>query len=765
MVLAVSDTSQVLGDLVGVSSHLVEKIFWGCLLVGLVCATLHLVTMLVTRWGDDDPSRKSFLFSVLVHVSCALGLVAVSPPLAVPDDVVPEVTVEVDADVEHQLVDSDETVPEPDPGNTPVWQQVPEPERRSVDRISPTPPELDELATPDRRPEETERVEPELADVKLKPDQPVARPEPLEFADRGERQRADVPLDVQEPKAELRQEISVPMVSRLKRPRGQAGLRPDVTPTRSPTQGRVERTTPRPATPAEPQGLETPQLAASNIKRAPEGTVIRRREGPVAGSSKLNVAGADSEETTDGAAAGAPTSERFTRLRSRRPGGRADGVVTRQVPGRAARTPLPRSGPLRSVRDGVDTPLPVAGLRPRAARPSLAAVPRRRELSLPATYRLRDLSKRRMAAKKFGGTEASESAVETSLAWLARHQHRDGSWDADGFSAHCPTGQRCQDPSGRGLHGDDTRNPSDRRAGWHADAGITALSLLAYLGAGYTLEEGKYSDQTTRAVNWLIRQQRPDGYLGGRATRYARHYCHGMASYALAEAYGMQSDKTKNPRLRSAVIKGVAYIVSQQNPSDGGWRYVKGQQSDMSMFGWQLMALKSAEIAGLRVPERSKDLMFAFLNARSQGRFKGLASYRPNEEISDVMTAEALFSKQMLGIRRDHASSREAVQFLSARLPRLSKTNLYYWYYGTLAMYQYGGEPWQRWNGSLRNLLVATQRRDGHAKGSWDPRGAWGSYGGRIYSTALSTLCLEVYYRFLPLYQLGDKQAPVPVDR
>jgi len=765
MLLAVADAARILSDLVGVSPHLVEKIFWGCLLTGLICASLHLVTMLVTRWGDDDPSRKSLIFSVLVHVSCALGLVAVSPPLAVPDDVVPEVKVEVDADVKHQLVDSDETIPEPDPGNTPVWQQVPEQEQRSIDRISPTLPELEELATPDRRPEETERVEPELADVEMKPDQPAARPAPLEFADRGPRQRADVPLDVQDPQAEARREISLPMASRLKRAKGRAGLLPDVTPGRTPTQGRVERTTPRPAPAADPRGLETPRLAASNIKRAPEGAVIRRREGPVAGSSKLDVAGTDSAETTDGAAAGSPTSERFTRLRSRRSGGRADGVVTRQAPGRTARTPSPRPGPVRSVRDGLVTPLPVAGPTPRTARPSLATAPQRRELSLPATYRLRDLSQRRMAAKKFGGTEASESAVETSLAWLARHQHRDGYWDGNGFSAHCPAGQRCQDPSGRGLHGDESLGPSERRAGLHADAGITALSLLAYLGAGYTVEEGQYSDQISRAVNWLIRQQRPNGYLGGRATRYARHYCHGMAAYALAEAYGMQGNKSKNPRLKMAVMKAVAYIVSQQNPSDGGWRYVKGQQSDMSMFGWQLMALKSAEIAGLRVPEQSKDLMFRFLNARSLGRFKGLASYRPNEGISDVMTAEALFSKQMLGIKRDHASSREAVQFLSGNLPRLSKTNLYYWYYGTLAMYQFGGEPWQKWNGSLRNLLVATQRKDGHAKGSWDPRGAWGPYGGRIYSTALSTLCLEVYYRFLPLYQLGGKKAPVSTEQ
>ena len=101
---------------------------------------------------------------------------------------------------------------------------------------------------------------------------------------------------------------------------------------------------------------------------------------------------------------------------------------------------------------------------------------------------------------------------------------------------------------------------------------------------------------------------------------------------------------------------------------------------------------------------------------------------------------------------------RSGADYLMLNLPDTDQRRTsYYWYYGTLAMYQYGGEPWQKWNGSLRNLLVATQRQDGHAKGSWDPRGPWGTYGGRIYATALSTLCLEVYYRFLPLYQLKER--------
>ena len=177
----------------------------------------------------------------------------------------------------------------------------------------------------------------------------------------------------------------------------------------------------------------------------------------------------------------------------------------------------------------------------------------------------------------------------------------------------------------------------------------------------------------------------------------------------------------------------------------------------MSVFGWQLMALKSAGIAGVVVPQSVGDGMVAFLKARSLGQNKGLAAYRPGEPVSASMTAEALFCKQMFKIRRTNSASIEAVDYLLQRLPKRSETNQYYWYYGTLAMYQYGGKPWRKWNEALRDLLVTGQITTGDTAGSWDPKGPWGPYGGRIYSTALNTLCLEVYYRFLPLYQMGGR--------
>ena len=74
--------------------------------------------------------------------------------------------------------------------------------------------------------------------------------------------------------------------------------------------------------------------------------------------------------------------------------------------------------------------------------------------------------------------------------------------------------------------------------------------------------------------------------------------------------------------------------------------------------------------------------------------------------------------------------------------------DMYYWYYGTYAMYQMGGSHWKAWEKAMRPAILDNQRKDGDEKGSWDAVGPWGYVGGRVYSTALMTLCIEVYFRY-----------------
>ena len=124
------------------------------------------------------------------------------------------------------------------------------------------------------------------------------------------------------------------------------------------------------------------------------------------------------------------------------------------------------------------------------------------------------------------------------------------------------------------------------------------------------------------------------------------------------------------------------------------------------------------------------------------------------------MTAEAWVCRQFLDVGGPGPASEESAAFLLRSATDSDPTNYYYWYYATLALYQHGGEPWARWNAAIRDRIVGLQHASGHRAGSWDPdESLYGPKGGRIYCTALATMTLEVYYRYLRLYD--EPQLPL----
>ncbi len=360
--------------------------------------------------------------------------------------------------------------------------------------------------------------------------------------------------------------------------------------------------------------------------------------------------------------------------------------------------------------------------------------------AVPNLYRGRVGSQRVEQARRRGSTKQSEAAVERALAWLVAQQSEDGRWDAD-------LGGAGQEIAVSGHH--------RGGAGADADTGITGLALLALMARGQTHLDGKYREAIQHGLEFIIRSQQNDGCLAGDARAFAAMYCHGMASLAISEALATTGDQ----RLRPFVKKAVAYSLSSQHPTQGSWRYRPGDLGDMSQFGWQVMALKSAQQAGVNVPPENWQLMKRFLEAASSGQHGGLAAYRPGERVSRTMTSEALVCRIFVGANTNKPMTREAVGFITEELPRPGKPNLYYWYYGTLALHQLQDDQWRRWNDALQRELIERQHKGGHNAGSWDPDTTWGNYGGRIYSTAMATMCLEVYYRYLPLYgkDTGDR--------
>ncbi len=186
------------------------------------------------------------------------------------------------------------------------------------------------------------------------------------------------------------------------------------------------------------------------------------------------------------------------------------------------------------------------------------------------------------------------------------------------------------------------------------------------------------------------------------------------------------------------------------------WRYAPGAPvGDTSILGWVVMGLKSAREIGIPIPEETsvRQGTLDWLDKVATGEAKGLARYQPSEKETPTMTAEAWVCRQFLGVGGPGEASSEAAAFLLEHESDRGATNIYYWYYATLALYQHGGEPWTRWNSRLRDKIVGLQTSRGHQTGSWEPDSSlYGSKGGRIYCTALAALTLEVYYRYLRLY-------------
>ena len=384
---------------------------------------------------------------------------------------------------------------------------------------------------------------------------------------------------------------------------------------------------------------------------------------------------------------------------------------------------------------------------------------------VPLSYQMRLSPHRQQFAMQNGGDVNTEAAVVRALAWLAKAQSKDGGWNA------------AENGAGREPSATKNRIDSDYRhnAGLKANTAMTGLALLSFLGAGHTHTEGQYKDNLTQGLRYLLAQQFPSGDLSGRdqvgrepTVRFAKMYSHGMAALALTEAYGMTGD----PALLVPIQAACRYTIGAMNPQTGGWRYEFPTEDpgDMSQYGWQAMVLNSsANNQAITLSAQKRMLMQRFLDSVSTGRYGGLAVYRPRsgqmaatEQASAAMTAEALASRLLLGFPLPPQAAEEAQRLMLKNLPGQSEENLYYWYYATMAMYQLRGEGnangpqeqvWNQWNQALKQQLCSTQVPRGDFEGSWNPSCIWGGYGGRVYSTAFACMCLEVYYRYLPMYK------------
>jgi hypothetical protein len=344
-------------------------------------------------------------------------------------------------------------------------------------------------------------------------------------------------------------------------------------------------------------------------------------------------------------------------------------------------------------------------------------------------YSLRSPEKRQEHILELGGSAETEKAVERALAWLVRAQSDDGRWSV-----------------GRFKGADECGGVGDRT---DSDSAVTGLALLAYLGAGYTHTRGDYRETVRKGLKWLIAGQTTAGDLRRGGNMYAQ----AMASAALCEAYSLSEDQW----LFEPARRAVQFICDSQNLG-AGWRYEPRTDNDTSVTGWMVLALKSGEFAGFPVNPQHFRWTGLWLDQVRRGKSGGLYAYKEGHGPTPIMTAEGWFCQLFMGEQVRTRGEGESASYLMENRPVWDPAtrgviHFYYWYYATLALHLSGSEAFEPWNRALREALLSGQRKEGPADGSWDPVDPLGERGGRVYSTTMATLCLEVYYRYLPFYR------------
>ncbi|MDO5309648.1 MAG: terpene cyclase/mutase family protein [Planctomycetia bacterium] len=351
---------------------------------------------------------------------------------------------------------------------------------------------------------------------------------------------------------------------------------------------------------------------------------------------------------------------------------------------------------------------------------------------------------------KYGGNRLTQEAVALGLEWLKHQQSLDGSWSLQGPYA-----------DGR------PQNRLDNRPA------ATALALLAFQGDGNTRTHGSYANVVKKGWTWLLKQQNPDGsFAPAQRSSNDLFYTQALCTIALCEILALE--KKSNPSLRKQAREAVAFLLENQHAKFGGWRYQPQVGSDLSVTSWCLMALKTAEMAEISVPQSAYDRISSFLDSVSyddQAAYVYMLDAKgdiPEHEKRPSMTAAGLVCREYLGWPQNHpalvrgaeslASPENLVQFpKSEKEEKDFSINVYSWYISSLALKALGpyNKYWRRWNSVMSRELPAQQVPKGeNDAGSWSPQyDEYGFDGGRLYVTTLSILCLEVYYRHLSIYR------------
>jgi len=304
--------------------------------------------------------------------------------------------------------------------------------------------------------------------------------------------------------------------------------------------------------------------------------------------------------------------------------------------------------------------------------------------------------------------DATKKATARALEFLASQQNSDGSWGGDRYP--------------------------------HNTA-VTGFVLLSFMSQGHLPAQGLYGPEVAKGARFLVASARQgDGYLVG--SRGGNMYCHGMATLALAELWGMTGDDEIKP-----VLEKATELIVRCQTREGGWRYEPQPTGhDISVTIMQVMALRAAKNSGLHVPETTLKRAIEYINTCYEPRSGGY-NYQPGRaDPGFARTAAGVCVLQLTG-NYNAKEIEKAVLFLEQK----ADEKKHYWYgqyYAAHAMHQVGGKKWEEWYGKAKKSLLSSQAPNG----SWTNKGSDDGVG-IAYSTAIATIILSVPLNYLPIFQ------------
>jgi hypothetical protein len=268
-----------------------------------------------------------------------------------------------------------------------------------------------------------------------------------------------------------------------------------------------------------------------------------------------------------------------------------------------------------------------------------------------------------------------DSAVNRALAWLASQQRRNGSF---------PTRELGQ-------------------------PGVTSLCMMAFMAHGHLPGKGPYGLHLKRAANYILQCQKPNGLvtlIGPDGVRISRNvgqlvgvaaaYNHAISSLAISELYGM-NETGRATDMQQLISKSIVATLEMHRwrkkraIDQGGWQYLhsdnEGEDSDLSVTGWQLKFLRSAKNGGFDVPSETIDEAVAYVRrcyCKEYGAFgyaagpgdsrsRGMAG-APAPEFWRMPMRDSTMRRRLSGRAFGSCSTTSTSTTRSSRLPRIGRT-------------------------------------------------------------------------------------------